>query len=439
VLQKIVAGILSLVLRPRESRSPLVQTIARELLTCSVFQPLVNYVSPERIKKWTHQPPSREEQSVNQDSGDESHRMPDVVPQRRTEALHTESQHCLKNKSWVLGDNIEKLSSKSFANLLSIANVDEQQKVWDFLSETSKNYSLGESSSWMRPNVIDVILNLADKVFQFSTRGFVRKNTFAGWKKVILLMRDAVDDWFLKKIHRLRNEDTVAHGIRWFQDVRIKFFSNLVRKSNWIIIRFCPLLDPTSCLILFCGQMAYSLPEWMTVKRHWIRLIQMADQLGGEMVVKPSSFEQQLEAGASKFKKFLLRKGRPNNFSEFCKGKSLQDMPKRHLVFHSAIIPCVFEFGSYLWCGCYGSGVLFSRVKDVVVCHLFRFLLASIGGHPFRFSLRFDSFMSQSAVSCEFSYGVTLTKLVFVDLLYPEIHHLELDFGSCCALLKLLL
>ena len=63
-------------------------------------------------------------------------------------------------------------------------------------------------------------------------------------------MREAVDDWFLKKIHRLRNEDTVAHGIRWFQDVKIKFFSNLVRKSNWIIIRFCPLLDPTSCLIL---------------------------------------------------------------------------------------------------------------------------------------------------------------------------------------------
>ncbi|CAN6810528.1 unnamed protein product [Brassica oleracea] len=290
--------------------------------------------------------------------------MPDVVPQRRTEALHTESQHCLKIKCWVLGDNIEKLSSKSFAvncitvtdtknktrfvmrrysnferlhrqleenrnynlllppkpifssstenafvhrhciqlekylqNLLSIANVDEQQKVWDFLSETSKNYSLGESSSvmkmficwlsetnyqetlhdvgsfwhllifdsgililsllfqWMRPNVIDVILNLADKVFQFSTRGFVRKNTFAGWKKVILLMRDAVDDWFLKKIHRLRNEDTVAHGIRWFQDIL------------W--------------------------PNGVFFTR---------------MVVKPSSFEQQLEAGASKFKKFLLRK-----------------------------------------------------------------------------------------------------------------------------------
>ncbi|KAH0872907.1 LOW QUALITY PROTEIN: hypothetical protein HID58_070269 [Brassica napus] len=34
-------------------------------------------------------------------------------------------------------------------------------------------------------------------------------------------------------------------------------------------------------------------------------------------------------------------------------------------------------------------------------------------------SLRFDSFMSRSAVSCVSSYGVTLTKLVFVDLLYP--------------------
>ncbi|KAF3550901.1 hypothetical protein DY000_02004142 [Brassica cretica] len=167
---------------------------------------------------------------------------------------------------------------KYLQDLLSIDNVAVHNEVWDFLSTSSKNYSLGESSLWMRPNVIEVIMNLADKVFQLSRGGLLRKKTFTAWKKLILLMTDAVDDWFLKKIHRLRNEDTVAHGIRWFQDVKIKF----------------------------CGQMAYSLPEWMTVKRHWIRLIQMADQLGGEMVVKPSSFEQQLEAGASKFKKFLL-------------------------------------------------------------------------------------------------------------------------------------
>ncbi|KAL0676157.1 hypothetical protein Bca4012_004138 [Brassica carinata] len=313
------------------------------------------------------------EQSVNQDSGDESHRMPDVVPQRRTEALHTESQHCLKNKSWVLGDNIEKLSSKSFAvycisvtdtknktrfvmrrysnferlhrqleenrnynlllppkpifssstenafvhrhciqlekylqNLLSIANVDEQQKVWDFLSETSKNYSLGESSSRMRPNVIDVILNLADKVFQFSTRGFVRKNTFAGWKKVILLMRDAVDDWFLKKIHRLRNEDTVAHGIRWFQDILWPngvFFTRVDDSEE--------ALDQTDP-----GEETF----------------QMADQLGGEMVVKPSSFEQQLEAGASKFKKFLLQDA-PTTLVKFVRDNLYRTCPSDILYF----------------------------------------------------------------------------------------------------------
>nr|VDC93575.1 unnamed protein product [Brassica oleracea] len=71
----------------------------------------------------------------------------------------------------------------------------------------------------MRPNVIEVIMNLADKVFQLSRGGLLRKKTFTAWKKLILLMREAVDDWFLKKIHRLRNEDTVAHGIRWFQDI----------------------------------------------------------------------------------------------------------------------------------------------------------------------------------------------------------------------------
>ena len=97
-----------------------------------------------------------------------------------------------------------------------------------------------------------------------------------------------------------------------------------------------------------------------------------------------------------------------------------------------------FEFGSYLWCGCYGSGrrVIQSlmAVKDVVVCHLFRFVLASIGGHPFRLSLRFDSFMSRSAVSCESSYGVTLTKLVFVDFLYPGC---IFSFFICLGLLLL--
>lgn len=36
-------------------------------------------------------------------------------------------------------------------------------------------------------------------------------------------MEDAVDDWLLREVCWLRNEDTVAHGIRWAQDVRTKF------------------------------------------------------------------------------------------------------------------------------------------------------------------------------------------------------------------------
>jgi sorting nexin-13 len=47
VLQKIVAGILSVVLRPREAQCPLVRTIAREIVTCLVIQPLLNLACPE--------------------------------------------------------------------------------------------------------------------------------------------------------------------------------------------------------------------------------------------------------------------------------------------------------------------------------------------------------------------------------------------------------
>lgn len=40
-----------------------------------------------------------------------------------------------------------------------------------------------------------------------------------------------MDDWLLREVCWLRNEDTVAHGIRWAQDVRIGFSVILCRSQ----------------------------------------------------------------------------------------------------------------------------------------------------------------------------------------------------------------
>uniref|UniRef100_A0A2P2LA00 Uncharacterized protein LOC8275559 isoform X1 n=1 Tax=Rhizophora mucronata TaxID=61149 RepID=A0A2P2LA00_RHIMU len=50
-LQRIVGGVIALVLRPREAQCPLVRTIARELVTCLVLQPVMNLVSPVYINQ----------------------------------------------------------------------------------------------------------------------------------------------------------------------------------------------------------------------------------------------------------------------------------------------------------------------------------------------------------------------------------------------------
>lgn len=51
VLQRLVAGLLGLVLRPKEAQCPLVRCIAREFVTCLVLQPILNLVSPEYINQ----------------------------------------------------------------------------------------------------------------------------------------------------------------------------------------------------------------------------------------------------------------------------------------------------------------------------------------------------------------------------------------------------
>ncbi|CAO2143352.1 unnamed protein product [Urochloa humidicola] len=46
VLQEIVGGIMALLLRPQDAQSPLVRCFSRELMTCLVLQPVMNFASP---------------------------------------------------------------------------------------------------------------------------------------------------------------------------------------------------------------------------------------------------------------------------------------------------------------------------------------------------------------------------------------------------------
>ncbi|GMJ03525.1 SORTING NEXIN 4 [Hibiscus trionum] len=51
VIQRLIGGVLAVVLRPREAQCPLVRTIAREILTCLVMQPLLRLASPGYINE----------------------------------------------------------------------------------------------------------------------------------------------------------------------------------------------------------------------------------------------------------------------------------------------------------------------------------------------------------------------------------------------------
>ncbi|KAM7479226.1 hypothetical protein LguiA_027439 [Lonicera macranthoides] len=51
VLKRLMGGVLAVVLRPREAQCPLVRCIARELLTCLVMQPVMNFASPVYINE----------------------------------------------------------------------------------------------------------------------------------------------------------------------------------------------------------------------------------------------------------------------------------------------------------------------------------------------------------------------------------------------------
>ncbi|KAK4747794.1 hypothetical protein SAY87_014380 [Trapa incisa] len=51
VLQQLMSGVIASVLRPREAQCPVVRSIARELVTCLVIQPLMDLASPANINE----------------------------------------------------------------------------------------------------------------------------------------------------------------------------------------------------------------------------------------------------------------------------------------------------------------------------------------------------------------------------------------------------
>lgn len=79
---------------------------------------------------------------------------------------------------------------------------------------------VGMPPEWTPPHVSVPLLNLVDKMFQLNRRGWLRRQVFWISKQILqLMMEDAIDDWILRQIHLLRNDEVVAHGIRWVYNV----------------------------------------------------------------------------------------------------------------------------------------------------------------------------------------------------------------------------
>ncbi|KAH9656282.1 phox domain-containing protein [Citrus sinensis] len=140
----------------------------------------------------------------------------------------------------------------------------------------------GMPPEWTPSNVSVPLLNLVDKVFQLKRRGWLRRQVFWMSKQILqLVMEDAIDDWLLRQIYCLRREDNIALGIRWLQDVLWPGGTFFTRVGN---IQTKDDAQPD------------------------LKSFQAVSQLGGSKVLKPGSFEEQLEAArrASDVKKVLF-------------------------------------------------------------------------------------------------------------------------------------
>ncbi|KAJ8450834.1 hypothetical protein Cgig2_032459 [Carnegiea gigantea] len=130
VLQRLVAGLLALVLRPREAQCPLVRCIAREFVTCLVIQPILNLVTPAYINELLEFVLLHVQQFLNgQDSDNQSskpeHYHPDaegsVESSKSTVGRFKTSDDQLMNVPSVAKDDHGEMTSKSSESLSSNA------------------------------------------------------------------------------------------------------------------------------------------------------------------------------------------------------------------------------------------------------------------------------------------------------------------------------
>lgn len=73
---------------------------------------------------------------------------------------------------------------------------------------------------WVPPNLSGPILDLVDVVFQLQEGAWIRRKAFWVAKQVLQLgMGDALDDWLVEKIQRLRRGSVVAFGIKRVEQI----------------------------------------------------------------------------------------------------------------------------------------------------------------------------------------------------------------------------
>ncbi|KAJ8452051.1 hypothetical protein Cgig2_016632 [Carnegiea gigantea] len=75
-------------------------------------------------------------------------------------------------------------------------------------------------AEWVPPNLSGPILDLVDVVFQLQEGAWIRRKAFWVAKQVLQLgMGDALDDWLVEKIQRLRKGSVVAFGIKRVEQI----------------------------------------------------------------------------------------------------------------------------------------------------------------------------------------------------------------------------